>query len=124
MSRVLKERDKAKHDSMISKGKFWLDNLDSWNHYLKSMYFEQVNMGKTLGSIALRQAELIKGNVKILDWAMATVSSKKNITAPKIIISYYIPYVIQPPYEHAFIGPLVSQEPTVPQEEQKKDQSK
>ena len=94
MSRALKEKDKAKHDSMISRGKFWLDNLDSSNHYLKSIYYEQVNIGKTLGSIALRQAELIKGNVKMLHWAMAIVSSKKNIAAPKITISDYIPYVI------------------------------
>ena len=57
----------------------------------------------------------------MLDWAMATVSSKKKITAPKITISDYIPYVIQSPYDHAFIGPLASQEPTKPQEEPKKE---
>ena len=67
MSRVLEGRDKEKHDSMISRDKFWLDCLDSCNHYLEFMYNEQINMGKTMGSIALRQAELIKGNVKMLD---------------------------------------------------------
>ena len=58
-----------------------------------------------MGSIALRQVELIKGNVKMLKCAMATVSSKKKVAAPKITISNYIPYVIQPPYDHAFIRP-------------------
>ena len=108
MSKVLEERDKAIHDSLISRDKFWLDSLESYNHYMKSMSYEQVNIGKTMESIALTQVELIKENVKILDWAMATVSSKKKkFPVPKITISDYIPYVIQPPYEHAFIGPLV-----------------
>ena len=88
------------------------------------MSYEQVNIGKTMESIALRQVKLIKGNVKMLDWAMAIVSSKKKNPVPKITISDYIPYVIQPPYEHAFIGPLVSQEPKGPQEDQKKNHRK
>ena len=66
-------------------------------------------------SLALRIVELIKGNVKMLDWAMAAASNKKNIVAPKIIIFDYIPYVIQPPYEHVIQGPLVSSKPIEPQ---------
>ena len=65
-----------------------------------------------MGSITQRQVELIKEKLKMLDWAMVIVSSKKKVTTPKINIFDYIPYAIQPPYEHAFVGPLVSQEPT------------
>ena len=44
------------------------------------MYYAQVDMGKTMGSLALRKVELIKGNVKMLDWEMvAAASNKKNI---------------------------------------------
>ena len=79
MQKVLEGRDKTINDSLISKDKLWLDSLDSYNHYLKSMYYEQVSMGKTIGSITLRQIELMKGNVKMLDWAMAVVSNKKTL---------------------------------------------
>ena len=80
------------------------------------MYYEQINMGKTLGSMVIREAELVKSNVKMLDWTMRAVSGKKKIAAPKIAISDYIPYVIQPPFTNAFVGPLVSHEPSKPQE--------
>ena len=101
MVRIFEERDKAMHDALISRDQLWLDSLDSFNEKLKSMYYAQVDMGKTMGSLSLRQVELIKGNVKMQDWAMAAASSKKNIIAPKITIYNYIPYVIQPAYEHA-----------------------
>ena len=117
MSKVLEGTDKAIHDSLISTDKFWVEKMESCNHYLKSMYYEQINTGKTMGSVAQRQVGLIKGNVKMLDWAMETISWKKKIPTLKITISDYIPYVIQPPYEHAFIRPLVSQEPKDPQAE-------
>ena len=83
VSKVLEGRDKAIHDSLISKDKFGLDSLDSCNHYLKSMYYEQINIGKTMGSMAQRQAKLIKGNVEMLDWDMASFSSKKKIQPQK-----------------------------------------
>ena len=54
MVRVFEGRDKAMHDALISREKLWLDSLDSYNHYLKSMYYEQINLGKTMGSIVLR----------------------------------------------------------------------
>ena len=81
-------------DALISRDQLWLDNLGSFNNKLQSMCYAQVDMGKTMGSLALRQVELIKGNVKMLDWAMAANSSRKKIAAPKITISDYIPYVI------------------------------
>ena len=64
MSKVLEERDKEIHDSLISTDKFWVEKMESCNHYLKSIYYEQINMGKTMGSITQRQVELIKGKVK------------------------------------------------------------
>ena len=42
------------HDALISRDKLWLDSLDSYSNYLKSMYYEQVNLGKTMGSMAQR----------------------------------------------------------------------
>ena len=83
VSKVLKGRDKAIHDSLISKDKFCVEKMESSNHYLKSMYYEQINMGKTLGSMFVRGAEFVKSNVKMLDWAMEIVSSKKKNSSPK-----------------------------------------
>ena len=54
MSNVLEGRDRVIHESLISKDKLWLESLDSYNHYLKSMYYEQINMGKTMESIVVR----------------------------------------------------------------------
>ena len=54
VSKVLEGRDKAIHDSLISRDKFWEDMMESCNHYLKSMYYEQISLGKTMGSIAQR----------------------------------------------------------------------
>ena len=59
MARTFEEKDKAMHDALISRDQLWLDSLNSYNNYLKSMYYEQVNMGKTMGSMAQRQVELI-----------------------------------------------------------------
>ena len=42
------------------------------------MTYEQVNNRTLLESLAKRQQELTESNVKILDWAMKTVSSKKK----------------------------------------------
>ena len=39
-------RDKEIHDLLISIDKFWVDRMEFCNHYLKSMYYEQINMGK------------------------------------------------------------------------------
>ena len=81
-------------DVLISRDQLWLNSLDSFNDKLKSMYCAQLDMGKSMGSLAQRQVELIKGNVKMLDWVMATASNKKKVAAPKITISDYIPFVI------------------------------
>ena len=83
------------------------------------MCYVQNDMGKSMGSLTQRQAELIKDNAKMLDWAMATTSNKKKIPAPKVTISDYIPFNIWPPYEYAIQGPLVSQEPIEPKEKKK-----
>ena len=78
------------------------------------MYNVQNDMGKSTGSLSQRQVELIKGNVKMLDWVMAIASNKKKVAALKVTILDYIPFFIQPPYEHAIQGPLVSSEPIEP----------
>ena len=52
---------------MVTRDQLWLDNLDVFNNNLKSMYYAQLDMGKSMGSITLRQVKLIKGNVKMLD---------------------------------------------------------
>ena len=64
-------------------------------------------MLKISQTLAQRQVELIKGNVMMLDWA-AAATSKKKVAAPKIAIFDFIPLFIQPPYEHAIQGPVVS----------------
>ena len=52
--------------------------MDIINNNLKSMYYVQIDMGKSMGSLAQRTVELIKGNVKMLDWAMTATSNKKK----------------------------------------------
>ena len=54
LARILEGIDKTINDSFVSRNKFWLDRLDSYNHYLKSIYYGQVNMGKTMKSLAIR----------------------------------------------------------------------
>ena len=51
LARMLEVRDKAIQETLVSRDKYC---LDSYNHYLKSMYYEQINMRKTIESIALR----------------------------------------------------------------------
>ena len=47
-------------------------------------------------TLSKRQCELTKGNAKILDWVMKTISGKKKVSLPHIRISDYIPYIIVP----------------------------
>ena len=55
-----------------------------------------VNNITLLDSLAMRQRELTESNAKILDWAMKTISNKKKIPLPHIIISDCRPYTIIP----------------------------
>ena len=50
--RIFKEKDKSLHDALVSRDQLWLNSLESCNDNLKSMYYAQVEMGKTMGSIA------------------------------------------------------------------------
>ena len=60
------------------------------------MSYEIINNMTLLESLVMRQRELTESNVKILDWAMKTVSSKKKIPLPQIQISDCRPYTIVP----------------------------
>ena len=124
MMKMIEGRDKAINDSLTYRDQRILDSLGSSNDNLKSLYYEQVNMKKTMESIALRLGDLIKSNVKMLDLTIATVSGKKKVAMPKIIISDFVPYVIMPTNRQGFVGPLVSEETTEPKNDQKKKQSK
>ena len=64
--KMIEGRDKAINDSLTCRDQRFLDSLDSCNHNLTSLYYEQVNLRKTMESIALRQGDLIKSNVKML----------------------------------------------------------
>ena len=73
--------------------------LNSLAHYKKSfrlMTYEQVNSRTLLESLAKRQGELTKINVKILGWVMKTVSNKKKVPLPQIRISDCVPYTVVP----------------------------
>ena len=73
--------------------------LNSPAHYKKSfrlMTYEQVNSRTLLESLAKRQGELTKINVKILGWVMKTVSNKKKVPLPQIRISDCVPYTVVP----------------------------
>ena len=71
---MLEGRDKVIQETLVSRDKYWSDSLGSYNHHLKSINYEQINMRKAIESIALRQGDLIKSNVDMLAWAIETVS--------------------------------------------------
>ena len=78
--------------------------MGSYNHLPKSMYYEQINMRKSIESVALRQGDLIRSNVDMQSWAIGTVlEKKKKISMPKITISNYVPHVIVPPNGQSLI---------------------
>ena len=54
MVKMIEGREKAINDSLTFRDQRCLDSLDSYNHNLKSLYNEQVNLRKTMESIALR----------------------------------------------------------------------
>ena len=109
---MLEGGDKAIQETLVSRDKYWSDSLDSFNHHLNSLYFEQINMRKSIESIALRQGELIRSNVDMLARAIGIVSGKKKVPMPKITISDFVPHVIVPPNGKRFVGPLEIQEPS------------
>ena len=78
MVKMIEGRDKAINDSLTFRDQRCLDSLDSYNHNLKCLYCEQVNLRKTMESIALRHGDLIKSNVKMLDWAMTNSIRKEK----------------------------------------------
>ena len=74
LARIVEMIDKEIHNTLVSKDKFWSDNLNSYNHLLKSMYYEQMNMRKSIKSIALKKGDLIRLNVDMLSWAIEAFS--------------------------------------------------
>ena len=87
MVRILEEREKLLNDALVTRDQLWLNCLNSFNDNLKSMYNVQNSMGKSMESLSQRQVELIKVNVKMLDWVMVAASNKKKVAAPKVTIS-------------------------------------
>ena len=52
LAKMLEGRDKALQDSFVFRDKFWSNHIVSYNHLLKSLYYEQINMKKSRESIA------------------------------------------------------------------------
>ena len=61
-----------------------MNSLGHCKQSFRLMSFEVLNNRTLLESLAMRQRELTESNVKILDWAMKTVSNKKKIPLPQI----------------------------------------
>ena len=57
---MLEKKDMEIQGKLVSREKYWSYSLDSYNHHLKSTNYEQINMRKSIESIALRQGDLIK----------------------------------------------------------------
>ena len=73
--------------------------MNSLGHCKQSfcmMSYDVKNNRTLLESLAIRQREFTESNAKILDWAMKTISSKKNIPLPQILISDCSPYTVLP----------------------------
>ena len=86
----------AIQNCLSSRDQDWLNGLHHCKESLRIMTHEHINIRATLESVGKRQCELTKGNAKILDLAMKTVSGKKKVSLPQINISDYIPYIIVP----------------------------
>ena len=86
-----RDRDNSLKACLESRDKNWLNNFSHCRESFHLMTYEQVNNRTLLESLAKRQRELIESNVKILDWAMKTVSSKKKMPLPQIKISDCVP---------------------------------
>ena len=74
----------------------WLNSLEHCKQSFRLMTYEQVNNRTLLESLAKRQLELTKSNAKILVWAKKTISKKKKVSLPQIIISNCAPYTVVP----------------------------
>ena len=46
--RIFKGRDKSLNDAWVTKDQLWLNSLDSFNDNLKSTYYAQNAMGKSM----------------------------------------------------------------------------
>ena len=112
LAKMLEGLYKAIQETLVSKDKDWLDILDSYNHHLNSLYFEQINMRKNIESIALRQGDLIRSNVDMLAWAIRTISRKKKYQCQKLPFQTLYLMSLCPPNGKSFEGPLETQEPS------------
>ena len=63
---MLEGRDKEIKESLVSRDKFWSNNMGSYNDIMTSLYYEQINMRNSIKSKALRQGDLINSNVDML----------------------------------------------------------
>ena len=72
------------------------NSLEDCKQSFRTMSYDVINNRTFLESLAMRQRKLTESNAKILDWAMKTVSNKKKIPLPQILISDYRPYIVLP----------------------------
>ena len=84
--KMLENRDNVMKASFESRDKDWLNSLEHCKESFRLTTCEQVNNRTLMESLAKRQRELTKNNVKILDWAMKIVSRKKKVSLPQISI--------------------------------------
>ena len=94
--KMLEDEDNALKACLESRDENWLNILAHCKESFRLMIYKQVNNRTLLESLAKRHRELTKSNVKILDWAMKTVSKKKKVPLPQIIISDCVPYTVVP----------------------------
>ena len=76
------DRDNALKGSMDSRDNNFMNSLEHYKQSFRLLSYDVRNDRTLLESLAMRQQELIESNAKILDWAMKTVSEKKNIPLP------------------------------------------
>ena len=94
--KMLEDREKCMKVALESRDIDWLNSLQHYKENVRLITYEQVNNKALMESLAKRHHELTKSNVKILDWAMKTASSKKKVSLPQIKIFNCVPYTIVP----------------------------
>ena len=92
---ALKQRDEEWGDELEKRDQYWLNSMAHCKPSFRLMTYEQVNSITLLESLAKRQRQLTERNAKILD-CMKTISNKKKVSLPQIIISDCVPYTVVP----------------------------
>ena len=99
--------------SLNYREKLWIDSVDMVNSNMMKMYNAQGDFESALNFIGGRQNELIRTNVRMLEWITNQLLEDKTVEKPQSSISDFTPSNVGYQYE------LVNLKPSKPQRKKK-----